>query len=77
MNKKNEKGQTTLIAAIESSKAIVAESLIRDFGAEVNVLDGDHGESGDTALHLACRKASERFDKKTGKNARFGISDEK
>lgn len=53
VNKRNKNGQTSLIVAIEAGKPKIAEVLIKDFGADVNVR---YGKDSDTALHLACMK---------------------
>ena len=50
VNKKNKNGHTSLIVAIDAGKPKIAECLIRDFGADVNV---KFGKDGDTPLHLA------------------------
>lgn len=55
VNKRNKNGLTSLIVAIEANKPKIAEKLIRDFGAEVNVR---FGKDGDTAMHLACLRAA-------------------
>ncbi len=66
VNKKNIDGETMLIAAIEKSKPKIAETLIKNFEADVNV---SYGNKGSSALHIACQKVNQ-------KNI-FGVSEEK
>ena len=55
VNKKNKNGHTSLVVAVEAGKYEIAKELIKNFGADVNV---SFGKDKDTALHLACMKAS-------------------
>ena len=52
-----------LVVAIKVSKPIIAETLIRNFGTDVNVC---YGNKGNSALHLACLKANEKYDRYKG-----------
>ena len=58
VNKKNKNGHTSLIVAINANKTIVAEALVQDFKADVNVR---FGKDSDTALHLACQNAAQKL----------------
>ena len=59
VNKKNKNGHTSLVVAIEHGKLQIAEILLKEYGAEVNVRFGkDH----DTPLHLACYHAANNKD---------------
>ena len=59
VNKKNKNGHTNLIVAVEAGKYEEAKELIKNFKADVNV---NFGKDKDTALHLACQKASQNTD---------------
>ena len=67
MNKKNTNGETMLIAATKKSKPKIAETLIRNFEADVDVT---YGNKGNSTLHIACQKVNQD-------NQRFGVTEEK
>ena len=59
VNKKNKNGHTSLVVAVEAGKYEIAKELIKNLEADVNV---SFGKDKDTALHLACMKASQNTE---------------
>ena len=55
------------VESYEKSKPKIAQTLIKNLNADVNV---SYGNKGNSALHLACQKVNY-------KNNRFGVTEEK
>jgi ankyrin repeat protein len=59
INKKDKRGMSSLVVAIDSGRYEIAKTLILEQNADVN---SRYGKDSNTALHLACIKASENSD---------------
>ena len=58
VNKKDKYGMSSLVVAINSGKSDIAKILISEQNADVNTR---FGKNSDTALHLACHRASNKL----------------
>jgi len=57
VNKKDKHGMSSLVVAINSGRSDIAKILISEHNADVNTR---FGKNSDTALHLACHRASSK-----------------